>query len=239
MDDYNVHLSRYTPASFRRKTLGEELAWLQSLREVERKSTERVEAAGVFRGVTKTHVDNAARKVIKERDVAMRWGWESLVESVLTWNGKVAVVSVGWSEEFIRACLRTANDQRNHGGGEGARIPWNIDNIDICANEVLGGPQGKMNRHFQDCSTAGDGGIWTAQDKRIVMAKITNERAIGSEAVVVYVGDSPTDLACLLGADVGICIRNEGSMTPEQKQLDTTLDRVGVNTEWIGPHASR
>ncbi|KAL8801186.1 MAG: hypothetical protein Q9182_004635 [Xanthomendoza sp. 2 TL-2023] len=235
MDDYNVHSSSYTPASPHRKTLREELAWLQSLREVERKSTERVEAAGVFRGVRKTDVESAARQAVRERDVAMRWGWESLVESVVTWNGKVAVVSVGWSGEFIRGCLRTAYDQRNEGGGEGARIPCNIDNVDVCANEILGGQEGRMNRHFQDCSTTGDGGIWTAKDKRMAMAEIVSERAKESEAeVVVYVGDSPTDLACLLGADVGICIRSEGSTTPEQKQLETTLDRTGVKTEWIG-----
>ncbi|KAL8683430.1 MAG: hypothetical protein Q9186_000583 [Xanthomendoza sp. 1 TL-2023] len=234
MDDYNVHLSCYPLASSRRKSLSEELAWLQSLRDVERKSTERVEAAGVFRGVTKTHVDSAARKAVREGDVAMRRGWQRIVESVMMSKGKVAVVSVGWSGDFIRGCLRTAYEQSYEGGGKGARIPSKIDDVDICANEILGGQEGKMTRHFPESSMAGDGGIWTAKDKEMVMAEVLSKCAQGSEAKVVYVGDSPTDLACLLGADVGICIRNEGSTTAEQKLLDMTLNRIGVKSEWIG-----
>lgn len=54
-----------------------------------------------------------------------------------------------------------------------------------------------------------DRGIWTARDKLEVMEEIRqNSNGDGGEdgenAFTVYVGDSPTDLGCLLRADVGI-----------------------------------
>lgn len=48
-----------------------------------------------------------------------------------------------------------------------------------------------------------------------------------SAPAVVYVGDSTTDLECLLAADVGICVRDE-PMGSSQRELAETLERVGV-----------
>ena len=44
---------------------------------------------------------------------------------------------------------------------------------------------------------------------------------------IVYVGDSWTDIECLLAADLGICIRDE-PMGSSQRQLAEALERLGV-----------
>lgn len=54
----------------------------------------------------------------------------------------------------------------------------------------------------------------------------------------VYVGDSPTDLACLLKADVGICVR-DGVMTGEQRELRGILERIGVQCLHVGEFEDR
>lgn len=69
------------------------------------------------------------------------------------------------------------------------------------------------------------------------------DKGEGVKPWIVYLGDSPTDLGCLLNADLGICVRDgdgdgdgkgAGGMTSEQKALRGVLDRVGVDCRWIG-----
>ncbi|KAI4238392.1 MAG: hypothetical protein L6R40_005755 [Gallowayella cf. fulva] len=232
-NDYNAHLSSYTPVSTHRKTLQAELEWLQSLREVEQRSTERVRAAGVFCGVTQEDMFNAAQNAVKEREVVMRRGWERLMEKVVMGTGKVAVVSVGWSGNFIRGCLQMAYDQFGWSEGEGVS-KLEIGDIDVFANEVVGGEEGKMDRHLEKRSRQGGDGIWTVRDKMLVMEEIVGTSPSSGQGKVVYVGDSPTDLACLFGADVGICIRDDGRLAGEQAALQDTLKRIGIECRYIG-----
>ncbi|KAL8871545.1 MAG: hypothetical protein Q9174_002648 [Haloplaca sp. 1 TL-2023] len=110
-----------------------------------------------------------------------------------------------------------------------------INDIDIRANEIVGGKSGRMNRYFEEAGRRGEGGLWTSGDKRAVMDEVVVE---GERGMVVYVGDSVTDLECLIGADVGICVRDvdedgEG-MGSEQRGLEETLGRLGITCSWIG-----
>ncbi|KAL8838290.1 MAG: hypothetical protein Q9170_002187 [Blastenia crenularia] len=236
LSDYRAHSSAYTPRSSDRKTIQEEFAWLESLRDVERKSIERVEKAGIFRNVERKHVHQAAEAAIKGRKVVLRKGWGELMKIVLQGGGKLGIVSVGWSGEFIRGCLRTATaiEETNVQGEEGVGQAVDVAGINIRANEILCGAEGKMSRYFEEEGKEGDGGIWTARDKRRVMEDVVRDESRGRETVVVYLGDSVTDLECLLSADVGICVRNAGEMSSEQNELEQTLMRLGISCRWIG-----
>src|SRR5436190_14702534 len=67
-------------------------------------------------------------------------------------------------------------------------------------------------------------GIFTGYDKLREMKKVIEQYAISDPYITVYVGDSNTDLPCLLYADIGIVIGNGTN-------LIETCNRVGINVE--------
>ncbi|KAK5011470.1 hypothetical protein LTR28_002328 [Elasticomyces elasticus] len=105
--------------------------------------------------------------------------------------------------------------------------------MNIMANEIEGldepeGSNGQLSKN-------GRGGIRTSADKlerlrfiqRPTDSAKSPELCAESAPSIVYVGDSATDLECILAADVGICIRDE-PMGTGQKELAATFDRLGV-----------
>ncbi|KAL8924826.1 MAG: hypothetical protein Q9172_002490 [Xanthocarpia lactea] len=225
VDDYSDFLkSSYS----KRTTLSQELDWLEQQRTTEYRSIARIEATKVFRGITNEIVRAAAGEAVTDGKTEMRRGWEKLVGKVMEGEGKVGIVSVGWSAEFIRACLSASmNHMRAEGPDGNIDMGLNVEFIDVRANTILGGEEGKMD----DSSL-----ILTADDKLRVMTDLVgmghNDKP---RSLVVYVGDSTTDLECLLHAEVGICLSGEAdTMTGEQKELKETLDRLGIGCRWIG-----
>ncbi|KAI4161717.1 MAG: hypothetical protein L6R39_000009 [Caloplaca ligustica] len=220
MSDYREHAANYIPTAADRKTVVQELAWLESWRDVERKSMERAENAGIFKGVEGKDVQRAAEQAIRDGKVVLREGSVRMVKRILQDGGKVGVVSVGWSGEFIKACLKTAMGEMKD--GRGARV----EDIDVRANEIVGGKDGRMSRYFEERGRNGEGGLWSAGDKRKVTDGLV---AAERDCVKVYIGDSTTDLGCLLAADVGICIRTLEGKSDEQTQLEQSLERLGIH----------
>ena len=202
---------------------------------------ERVEREGVFKGVTGEVVRRGARECVGEGWVRLRRGWEGAVGEVLRREfGRVGVISVAWSRGFIQSTLEAAC--------EGSELCERVGDVRVMANEILGDGSGMLDRYFEE---EGEGsrrrrGLWTAGDKLRGMRELVGERFSrecrerdgdgGSEEVkpwTVYVGDSPTDLACLLEADVGVCVRDDGEGSGEQKALRETLERVGVECKHV------
>lgn len=189
--DYDAYV-KVCPVESRR-TLDAERRFLVGLHGVENASVRRVEEAGVFRGL-----DRAVLVREAAGEVVMREGWKDVVKKGMS-RGRVAVVSVNWSRAWIRECLR----------GE---------EVQVYANEFVVGEDGRttgqLDRWFGD-----QGGVWTAGDKLKVMRDIIHKSGAGEEALVVYVGDSATDLLCLLEADVGVVFG---------RRLDGVCGRVGI-----------
>ena len=160
-------------------------------------------------GVTPQVIEDTAVRAVGEGSVVLRPGAGRIIEEVLKVEGRVVVLSVGWSARFINACLQTA-------------LGREADAVELRANEI---EDGKLSRYFG----AEDGGIWTCGDK----ARVLKEGLRGAEARrTVYVGDSVTDLECLTNADVGICMRGEVGGS-EQKELCRTLERLRIECRWI------
>lgn len=176
--------------------------------------------------------------------VRLRPGVWGMLRGVQGVGGRVAVVSVAWSGRFVRGVLGAAckgyRGQGGKGEGEGEGEGVRVGDVQVRANEIEGGGEGGLDRVFG----AEEGGIWTAGDKERVMNDVVAEAAAGGDCPsslrgalktprTVYIGDSPTDLACLLKADVGICIR-DAAMSAEQRELQGTLERVGVRCLHVG-----
>ncbi|KAK8186013.1 hypothetical protein BC567DRAFT_205339 [Phyllosticta citribraziliensis] len=229
VDDLDAHVQAYRPSSSERTTIAEETAWLASLEDVDLRSVKRVEDAGLFAGITADSVSQGAAKAVGSGQLQLRKGWEDLLfrnegnHGVL--RGKISILSVNWSATFIReALLHAAYDTKTLQSSlmDADALRRTLQNIDISANEFerldhRNGSSGRLTK-------AGEKGIRTSQDK---LQRMPIPHKYGGDELVIYVGDSCTDLEALLAADVGICIRDE-PMGSGQRELAETLERIGV-----------
>ena len=231
INDLNAHNANYRPLPSDRKTLDQELEYLESLSVVEKASISRVEASGIFKDVTPAGIELATESFVKNGKIKLRKGWKQLIRSVQqpmegTVRGEVHVVSVAWSALFISSCLQKFLGPDNPCGHD----------ITIHANEVHPSGSGKLLGPTLDCGSR----ILTARNKlRVLRNIISDYRAAHPllEPKTCYLGDSPTDLACLMDADVGVCVHDQ-VISEEQKQLYETLLRLGAHVTPIDEYDS-
>ncbi|KAJ8603870.1 hypothetical protein MRB53_042045 [Persea americana] len=228
--DYNKHQELYIPTEVGRRTPESEEVWLQSLRGVEDRSAQRVQTAGFFKGVKYEDVVSATKEALDSGSVTLRQDWHRLfVESAAARAGvpmlpnahiyDLSILSVNWSETFIREVLMQSIDRLTViDDNQRKNLKSLVEHMVIQANEIEGlsspeGSTGALNRNNKLA-------VRTNLDKLSSYARSLDQ-------VHVYIGDSATDLDCLLAADVGICVRND-PMSSEQERLDKTLNRVNV-----------
>ena len=123
-----------------------------------------------------------------------------------------------------------------------------VENIAIRANEIMFDDEdgkrstsGKLNRYFSPSPSSEDTGIWTSEGKLRVMHEFIDKSTCENGGVrpwSISIGDSSTDLGCLIEAYVGICVRDREE-TGEQRGLREVLERVGVECFWIGEWKER
>jgi hypothetical protein len=224
MDDYSQHEQVYSPKAHERKEAAEESAWLKSLSSVESNSAERVESSGFFTGVTYSDISTATKELLRDGAVSLRPGWQDLFlraqdstspESI----SSISILSVNWSESFIRASLKAA---ASNSVPNDSLLPT-LEKLAIAANEISGlhEPEGSSGR----LTEANHAIIRTSFDK---LQNFPSQQGLFS----IYVGDSPTDFDCLLAADLGICIRDE-PMGSSARTLAETMSRVGQVVEHV------
>jgi hypothetical protein len=239
MNDYTEHANHYEPITSARTSLDQERQWLASLAPIESKSVQRVESSGIFRRVKASHVDHIAASSIKSGDLQLRSHWDCLFNTLLADpSNKISILSVNWSARFIRQSLLAASS--NLTSPENESLSSYIQTMEIQANEISNlehtdGSDGRLSKNSSS-------GIRTSADKllrlphrcqqKLDKCVSTREPAWQEEELVVYIGDSATDLEALLAADVGICIRDD-PMGSSQKELSDTLQRIGVSIRHI------
>jgi len=234
MDDYTAHEQNYTPKADDRRHPSQESAWLKSLSNVETSSVERVENSGFFAGVTLQDVSDAAKDLMETGKVSLRAGWEDVFSQAFKdsvsqrhhdrgiFGFGVSLLSVNWSEAFIRKSLMVAASCSPSLSGDDFQELLNRD-IKITANDISG---------LQH--PGGSSGLLTDPDHPIVRTsfdKLQNFE-VQDHAHNIYVGDSATDFDCLLAADLGICIRDV-QMGSSAKTLADTLSRLGYNVRHV------
>ncbi|KAH6630706.1 hypothetical protein B0J18DRAFT_364160 [Chaetomium sp. MPI-SDFR-AT-0129] len=226
---HKAHTESYHPRAEDRTTLAEELAFLESAGGVERASVERVGKAGFFGGglVGGSGGLEGLGRVAFERGVGggddepreredgavrLRKGFGAFLERQAEDGWDLAVVSINWSGEFIRGVVEAACEA---GGGQGEKKVRRI-----VANRVTL-PEGTV----QGPEELGGEPLTTAGDKLRAMESLRG--GLGEEKVV-YFGDSTTDLACLVEADLGVVMADDGG-----SKLLKTLERVGYEVPHV------
>lgn len=225
MDDYSAHEQSYNPKSHERREVAQESAWLKSLSSVEASSAERVEHSEFFAGVTHSDISITAQKLLEAGDVNLRSGWDNLFLRAQEGSdhqrliSEISILSVNWSEAFIRASLQAAAKSTSRDD----KLHSFFDHLTIAANEIsdMHHPSGSSGRLTDPCHAV----IRTSFDK------LQNLRT-QEESLNIYVGDSATDFDSLLAADVGICIRDD-PMGSSAETLAETMSRMGCDVRHI------
>lgn len=162
-------------------TLEKRLEFQKELKSIEMRSVRRVEASDLYLGVSEAGIRAQAHKV------EFKNGWWEFSRKL---QGPVHVISVNWSGEFIRETFRAHN-----------LIPG-----EIMANKVY---MDELGRGTGKLSSEDNPGIRTSDDKLQCLKQIMSAQKEDTRSV--YCGDSSTDLAALLEADIGLIIGNEAT----------------------------
>jgi hypothetical protein len=223
---------KQTPYQQQDHPIDQERDLLAHLESVEFRSLQRVYDSQVFSGLTRQQIEDGARNAVFTGKVQLRNGFADFFhylhqrrqvphaqpdfaerESPESFH----ILSVNWSEVFISSCLRNF---RVPIGSLPLFDPNHIFPRIIC-NELA------YIHETLPADKPSTGSIVPAvvTSSQKVCALDDIVKACGTP--VVYIGDSWTDYECLIGADLGICMRDE-PMTESQLQLHNALGRAGV-----------
>lgn len=210
MDDYTATMKKLVPTGALPTTIVEEKQLLAKLKEVEQRSLDRVHSSAIFTNLTRRGIELGASRVVESGQVQLRTGFPSFFKHIQSREGDAfAILSVNWSCHFIHSSLATSN--------------ISVASNAILSNELDGISAGVPSSGRIVAAASGEPDpIVSSGDKLQIFEQIKE-----ANEPKVYIGDSWTDIECLLGADLGICIR-DGPMGSSQKTLADALTRLGV-----------
>lgn len=232
LSDLHAHQNSYTPSQAQRTTFAAERKWLRSLRPLERASAARADAASVFAGVGRRELRAAAVQAVENGDVEMRPGWRQVFELCGRVPGvEASILSVNWSRSFAWECLRAAAARVDSGAHVAdASLHDGLRACNVFANElpriVQEDTSGEEETGLEP--RGGPRELRTSEDKLARMLGMCVPRKVRGETLVVYVGDSATDLECLVAADVGVVVRDAERESGGCRELAATCDRIGL-----------
>ncbi|KAG9196476.1 thiamine phosphate phosphatase / amino-HMP aminohydrolase [Alternaria panax] len=213
MDDYITTLAQVAPHGELPTTVSGEAHLLAQMKPVEQRSLDRVSSSGIFAGLTREALEAGARQAIDSRAVNLRNGFSGFFKYIHDDRKKdgVVILSVNWSRYFIKSCLGASSI--NH-------VPADF----IYSNELDKIDSREQSTGIIVPATNNGGSLITSSGDKLERM----ERMQDLEGQRVYVGDSWTDIECLLAADLGVCVRDD-PMGTSQKKLAEALTRLGVS----------
>ncbi|KAI7834148.1 HAD-like domain-containing protein [Kickxella alabastrina] len=179
-------LPHITPITGEQPTSDLLSTYLNSHRCIENASLNRISRAGILSGVTRNDLHTIGSKT---NAVVLRPGAASAINGFIENGFKVVVISVNWSGDFIHGIL--------HANG----VLGGPENVEILCNDPEFDPQTGVSTGWVEPVMV------VAGDKVEALMRIKEQVGTDtSEIVVVYAGDSLTDLPLLLVADVGLLV---------------------------------
>ena len=159
---------------------------------LELESVERLNACGIFSNTVSHELYEAGCMGVNGGKVKIRSGFAPLLDFMRRERMSLTVLSVNWSDDWIMGCLRQ----------------WpHLAQVDLVSNHIsrgarITGPPFKI--------STPDGLLLTGANKLEAM-RATQKRipALGDGMTFVYIGDSTTDLPCMLACDHAIVMVNE------------------------------
>ncbi|KAJ2077354.1 hypothetical protein H4R24_005183 [Coemansia sp. RSA 988] len=203
MEDFNVFKTKWEPvitkhANEQTVTAALLNQYLEAQRAVEEASLARISKYAILAGTSRQEFADGGRSV------KLQPGAATVINYFLCTPGcHVCIVSVNWSEDFIRGALEANGVQVSKG------LPIYCNNPEF--DRTTGLSTGIIHPR-----------LVAASDKTNIIAKVRMETAQQhkAEPIVVYIGDSLTDLPALLMADVGLLVGQSSSVSKWCELLD-------------------
>ncbi|KAJ2803033.1 hypothetical protein H4R20_003051 [Coemansia guatemalensis] len=196
MEDYNAFKTKWEPIIARHaeeQTVTRALLdqYLEAQRAVEESSLARISQHAILAGTSRQEFADGGYSVQLQPDAAA-----AINHFLCTPDCHVCVVSVNWSEDFVRGALEA----------NGVQVCKGL--LIYCNNPVFDSKTGLSTSVIHPQLVA-------ASDKTDIIASVRNETALQykAEPTVVYIGDSLTDLPALLLADVGLLVGQSASVS--------------------------
>ncbi|KAH7030960.1 HAD-like domain-containing protein [Microdochium trichocladiopsis] len=208
MQGFKACVDNHHTPSHQRTTVGQEVEFLRQMKDSEVESLERIRECEVFRGIGADDFRNAGRRLVEQGTIQLREGFHEYVSRRIAEGCKVWVLSVNWSSAFI----------------EGACHP---SVVSVIANNVgsdgsIVGPELFLSPRSADHRT-----LTNSVDKLDAMRAALQGEGFG-QTTTVYMGDSITDMECLLAADQAVIMSDKADST-----LLQTLRRIGTDVKHI------
>lgn len=219
MADYEATIKECAPEGKLPTSIPEERKLLLVLEAVEQRSIDRVIDSGLFNDLTPQHIKSGADKAMSTKQIQLRYGYLDFENHLRSRNARYGpededqdirnFLSVTWCRFLIASCLDVSSVD-----------PLSLGQI--YANELEDGiiTRARVNP---------EGKIISSNDKLKTMKRL---QQWFEPKPVVYVGDSWTDLECLLAADLGICMQDD-PISSTQRKLAEALERLNVHCPHI------
>lgn len=185
LDEYEKDLKALPPSVTGFETEQDFIRYQRSLKGVEERSFARVGQSGILGGIGEVGWRDLGREALEEGNVTLREGWSGFSNEI---DGRWGVVSVNFCEGWVRGVLGLNNER---------------DRVEVLANRP----------NWEGILSSGlEGGevMVCSEGKRDAMRGLVERLGAGEERTVVYIGDSATDVECLLeDGVVGIVMTKE------------------------------
>ena len=221
MTDYAAAMKNLAPDGNLPKTVQGDSNLLRTLESVEQASLNRVSSSGIFAGLTRKLIEEGAKSVITSRKVDLRKGFANFLHHTESrGHDDLDLLSVNWSRHFISSCLSAGEVY--------------VDQKAIYSNELDGIERDLVSTGRISLDEDAEMKIISSGDKLEQLVRLrrsdfeSSNESHSSRKPIIYVGDSWTDIECLLDSDLGICIRDD-PMGSSQKKLAERLQSLGVN----------
>jgi hypothetical protein len=209
-----------------------ELEWLHSLRAVERNSVRRAEERGFFRGFKDITILRIVSRKLKDGSLKVRPGLFELLKEVEARKGSITgIVSVNWHKPIIWAVWALHPELKRFA------IPPTMANTIVPAEGLVWGPNNELTPGTHTGTWGCKNLLYTSQDKLLAMQCLIADQGLNfkksytrSPHTRVYIGDSATDLECLLAADIGIIMKKQS------KSIFDDLNRLGIVCQHISEY---
>jgi HAD superfamily phosphoserine phosphatase-like hydrolase len=218
-NDYEEFGMGYRPVKEDRRTVDEEVIFYRRLRGVEERSFGRVGKEAIFKGIQQNELEKFGEQVVRSGAVSLRRGFTDFVKEMKKEGGRWDIVSVSFSRAFIRGILGTIGSE--------------VKDVKVLANEpdesgILRGPKSENGELWEAMATS-DAKL--SAMKYLLRSLDAESRRRGA----VYIGDSGTDMECLMEESVvGIIISEDGN-----SDLMQIMKRINVEVLHIDEYQEK
>jgi hypothetical protein len=209
--DSQWHNTSYLPRKLYRNTLKREIEYQRDLKNIELRSFRRISSSGIFRGIELLDWNDFGTRAVQDGLVKTRKGFDEFAQKIaeidpesLCWG----VVSANFSRDFISGVLRAMNLRKMY----------------VLAN--IARPDGILEGFEPHYDTPKE--LITTSDIKLAamhkMLRYWRGREGADLKTPVYIGDSGTDIECLMDPEtIGVVMSEDG-----EGSLMEILQRVGV-----------